>query len=374
MGILGLGERHKVPRLDFELTPGCDHACGHCYNVWNAEGDDPQAGYPRGVLPADRFLAMMDKAISQSGADHITITGGEPMLHKGAMAIIERACSLVGTVQIITNGSHVTPERARKFREWGVRSVQLTLLSADRGRHDRLKGAECFDDTLRAAVDLLAAKVPVQVCFVAMHENWRDFEGVMELCFALGVRAVSYNRMSPTGGAIHHVARLVPTVEAIEHNLDAAERLGKQWRIRVATAMPIPPCLIRLERYQWVSFGFCSIGSASPNITIDAMGNVRSCNLSSNMLGNIVDQQWPEIHGQAYLHTFKKKVPQVCRGCHYETSCQGGCKESGFAVFGDLRHPEPLLHLAKNPGWRDDVAQDVPQAAVPLAALSLAGR
>jgi radical SAM protein with 4Fe4S-binding SPASM domain len=337
---------HQVPRLDFELTPACDHACGHCYNVWNASPDDPQGNYPKGQLKTDAFLAMMEKAVRQSGAQHITITGGEPLLRKDALTIIERATQLVPSVQLITNGSHVTPDVAAKFAAWKVRSVQLTLLSADREEHDRLKGAACFDDTVRAALDLRDAGVPVQVCFVAMAENWRAFEGVMELCYVLGVRAIAYNRMSPTGWAIHQLDRLMPLVEQVEHNLDTAERLGPAWKIGVATAMPIPPCLIRLERYRWVKFGFCSVGTHTPNITVDALGNVRSCNLSSNVLGNIVDVDWPAIHAQPYLHTFKQQVPDMCRGCAYEKSCQGGCKESGFATYGDLRAPEPFVAQA----------------------------
>ena len=373
MGIFQVDENHRVPRLDLELTPGCDHACGHCYNVWGAEDGDAQAGYQKGQLRGDDFLRMIEKAVGQSGAEHITITGGEPLLHKDAMRIIERSCQLAKTVQIITNGSHVTPERAQRFRGWGVRSVQLTLLSADRDRHNALKGADCFDDTVRAAVDLLEHRVPVQICFVAMAENWTDFEAVMELCFALGVKAVTYNRMSPTGGAIHHIAQLMPAVEQVEHNLDTAERLGPQWGIRVATAMPVPPCLIRIHRYEWVQFGFCSVGTDSPNIAIDAMGNVRSCNLSANILGNILEQDWPDIHQQAYLNTFKQQVPEMCRGCRYEQSCQGGCKESGFATFGDLRHPEPFLHLAHHPEWREQAGEQVSQVTtrVPMAQLSL---
>ena len=43
--------------------------------------------------------------------------------------------------------------------------------------------------------------------------------------------------------------------------------------------------------------------------------------------------------------TFKQTVPEICRGCAYERSCQGGCKESAFATFGDHTHPEPLVWL-----------------------------
>jgi radical SAM protein with 4Fe4S-binding SPASM domain len=362
MGVYVVDERHRVPRLDFELTSSCDHGCGHCYNVWGADEGDAQGGYPKAPqLRTDSYLRMMEKAIGQSGAQHVVITGGEPLLRKDAIEVIETAARLAKTVQLITNGSHVTPEIARRLAAAGVQSVQLTLLSADRVRHDALKGAVCFDDTVRAAAELVANGVAVQCCFVAMAENHGDFEDVMALCYALGIRFITYNRMSPTGGAIHHIAQLMPEVAHLEANLDVAERLGPKWGIKVHTGMPIPPCLIRMERYRWVQFGLCSVGTDSPNIAIDALGNVRSCNLSANILGNVVRQDWPEIHAAAYLHTFKKQVPEMCRGCRYETSCQGGCKESGFATFGSLQHPEPLLHLALNPGWRDDAEQTTPQ-------------
>lgn len=353
----------SIPRLDFELTPACDHHCAHCYNVWTADEGDAQAGYDtRGQVRTPAFLAMMSKAVQETGATHLTITGGEPLLRKDALEIIEHAARLAPSVSLITNGSHVDPETAARLRQARVGSVQLTLLSGQREEHDRLKGAACFDDTVRAAATLGAAGVAVQVCFVAMNENWSAFEDVLELCFALGVRHLAYNRMAPTGGAIHHVARLMPTVTQIEHNLASAERLGRAYGIRVSTAMPIPPCLIRMERYPWVKFGFCSTASEAPNIVIDGKGNVRSCNLSSGILGNILEQSWDEIEANPYPRRFKRNVPEVCRGCAYESSCQGGCKESAFATFGDHAHPEPLLWLAQNPDAREEVAARVPQA------------
>jgi radical SAM protein with 4Fe4S-binding SPASM domain len=340
----------RVPRLDFELSQGCDHKCAHCYNVWNARPGDAQDGYPSGQLPTPELLRMMEKAIDESGAEHVTITGGEPLLRKDALAIIERLCSKVPSVQLITNGSHVTPDVAALLARIGVRSVQLTLLSADRATHDRLKGAECFDATVRACVDLIEAGVPVQVCFVSMAENWRELEGVIELCYALGVKAIVYNRMSPTGWAVHEIERLLPNPEQVEHNLETAERLCPAFGISVTTAMPIPPCLIRLDRFRHIRFGFCSVGTSTPNITIDGLGNVRSCNLSSHVMGNVRQQEFAEIYADPYFHGFKSKVPEICRGCHYERSCQGGCKESAFATYGNLGHPEPFLQQALHGG------------------------
>ncbi len=332
-------------RLDLELTEGCDHRCGHCYNVWNAKPGDPQhADLAQGpMLRTAELLATLRKAALQAPLTHITLTGGEPLLRRDAFEIIAAATELVPVVQLITNGSHVTPAAARRLAELGVRSVQLTFLAGERDLHDRLKGARCFDDTARAALDLSELGVPVQCCFVAMKENRGQLQGVLELCLALGIRQLSYNRMSPTGGAIHEIDRLLPDAAQIEEDLDLAERLGRAFGVHVSTAMPIPPCLVRIDRYSWVQLGFCSTGSDTPHLVMDGRGDVRSCNLSSKILGNLARQDWAELFQHPYLRGFRKNVPEVCRGCAFERSCQGGCKESAFASFGDHQHPEPLL-------------------------------
>lgn len=338
--------KHQVPRLDVELVRGCDQSCGHCYNVWNASGDQPQAGYPTGRLTTEVHRALVMKAIAQSGARLVTFTGGEPLLHPDCLAFITDARSLGCAIQLVTNGSHVSDPVARELSKAGVQSVQLTILSADRERHDRAKGAVCFDDTLRAAVNLRRHGVSVQVCFVATSETASDFEGVLELCYALGVRSLAYNRMAPNGGSARLYQQLLPSVEQVVDNLTAAQKFGPRYQLRIATGMPIPPCLIDHARFPWVQFGSCSVGGPTPNVTLDPLGNLRSCNLSGHLLGNLRSRDWDQIYPGSYVRDFHRRVPEPCRRCEHRERCQGGCKESAFAVFGDLAHAEPFLHRA----------------------------
>ena len=131
------GLPHQLPRLDFEFTAGCDHRCGHCYNVWNADPDDPQGGYVTGrPLKTDAMRAMMHKAITQTGCSHVTITGGEPLLRRDALDLIAHARGMVQSLTLITNGSHVGPEVAARLAELRVSQVQLTLLAGERELHD----------------------------------------------------------------------------------------------------------------------------------------------------------------------------------------------------------------------------------------------
>lgn len=341
-------------RLNFELTFACDHRCQHCYNVWAAPSGKtdeathagPAERYPRGRLSSDEHAALIARAIQESGARSVTLTGGEPLLHPDALRMVETACAHADVVQLITNGSHLTKATVARLAAAKLASVQLTLHAARRERHDELAGAVCFDDTVRAACDLKDAGISVQVCFVATYESYREFEAVLELCVVLGVRGVSYNRMAPSGGAVAHAQALVPTVAQLEENLAVAERLGRHHRLPVTTAMPIPPCLLRYERYPWVRFGFCSTNSPSPNLVIDPLGNVRACNLSSVILGNLQTKRWSQILRHKHLRSFAHALPAICRGCSYATSCRGGCKESGLSTFGALDAVEPLVARA----------------------------
>lgn len=351
----------KIPRLDFELTAGCDHRCAHCYNVWGAEPGDPQHGYgSRRPLDTTNLTILMTKAVKQSGCTHLTLTGGEPLLRKDAEEVIAHACKLVPSVNLITNGSHLDADRARRLAKAGLRSIQLTLLAGDRELHDRLKGAVCFDDTVRAAFHASRARITVTVCYVAMSENAGQLRQVLDLCAALGVKHLSYNRMSPTGGAVHHVARLMPSPEQIEADLEVCETHARRLGIRVGTAMPVPPCIVRTDRYPWVTFGGCSTGTHAPNLVVDVQGDVRSCNLSDTVLGNLIDQDWDEIMEHPYPQTFRATLPETCQGCAFQRSCVGGCKESSHAVFGEVGHLDPLVWLALRPAGSELPLRQVP--------------
>ncbi len=348
-------ERGGPRRLEIELTPACDHRCIHCYNVWNARPGDPQHGLaPRVDVDVEQAAALIGRVVAQ-GIEHISLTGGEPLLHPRALEIVERACAAVPSVGLITNGSHVSEAVAERLGAAGLKTAQLTLLGARREVHDELKGVESFDDTLRSVLRLEDAGVRVNACFVASQRNAGQLPGVLELCFALKIPSLSYNRMSAAGLGVHRIAALLPSPEQIEADLRACETMARRWDIKVSTAMPIPPCIVRWERYPWVRFGVCSSGSGQHNLVMDLEGNLRACNLSHRVLGSVLERSLDELTAEPYLATFRAALPPMCRGCPYARSCAGGCKESAFAAFGSLQAPDPLVWLALIPEEREQL-------------------
>jgi radical SAM protein with 4Fe4S-binding SPASM domain len=333
----------RTPRpqsVAFELTWRCDQSCSHCYNVWKEPGAAPP---PEREPGTEEIKQLVTRAVRASGTEKVVLTGGEPLLRPDALEILEHASGLARTVMLVTNGSRIDPAAADAIAGPGNVSVQITLLGGTRDVHDAMKGGPSFDGALEGIVALRERKVRVVICFVCTSLNHGELGGVMDLAYALGVRDVVFNRMAPAGDGARNLARLGPTVEMIEQCLETANEASERTSIGVTTAIPVPPCLVSFDRYPRVKFAFCSSASSRPNFVVDFMGNVRSCNLSPHVLGNLATGTWRKAMRSPYLRTFARALPRVCRGCRYESSCRGGCKESARACSGSLEAEEPLL-------------------------------
>ena len=224
--------------IAFEVTPRCDQRCGFCYNVWKGACGDR---YPTGELPTAELCSLISRAVDESGGTELVVTGGEPLLREDALAILAHASSRARGVTLITSARRLTPAIADELARLGNVSVQVTLLAGRREVHDALRGVAGFDAALEAMTCLRERRVPLVLCFVCTRENHAELGGVLDLAHALGVGALSFNRMAPAGEAARQLERLAPTVEMLEGCLALAEAAARDRGLRVSTALPIPP-------------------------------------------------------------------------------------------------------------------------------------
>jgi radical SAM protein with 4Fe4S-binding SPASM domain len=92
------------------------------------------------------------------------------------------------------------------------------------------------------------------------------------------------------------------------------------------------------------------VPSCSPRIedrpvTLDAVGNIRLCNHSPTVLGNIHDTSLEQICHSSHLTRFAETVPRMCAGCSRFDECHGGCRAAGEQLWGSLAEGDPLLHF-----------------------------
>ena len=331
----------KLDSFVFELLRGCNHTCAHCYNSWKAPGQDDA---PDALLSTDETVAMALKLAKECGASLVSLTGGEPMLRDDFFEIVDGLFDAGLQLNLISNASRLDA-RAVDELAGKISIFELPLLGATREAHDRISGRQgAFDDVTQAIAHCKSAGQMVVAVFVATRENLADWAEVYQLAFAMGCDGVMFNRFNPGGTGAGHVERLQASPAELSAALDDAQRLVDELEMPVSCSIPMPACLFDHSRWPALSFGYCAAGTARAYYTLDAVGNVRPCNHSATVLGNIRQQHFRRLARSKTMKTFAAARPALCAGCSLETTCQGGCKAAAEICSGDCTQPDPFLN------------------------------
>ncbi|MHC4795569.1 MAG: radical SAM protein [Planctomycetota bacterium] len=330
--------------FDLLVTTRCNLRCIHCYNVWK-DG----IGYSRDELVTDRALALIDRAIEESRCRQFNFTGGEPTLREDLEQLASRAACQCEHVALITNGTLLSEDRVRSLIDAGVSLFELPLNSADRTMHDRMAGGiDCFNKVTRAAADIRYHGADLAFVFVGTSVNIGHWKEALELGIALGARGFLFNRYNAGGDCCGHPEKLMPTVEQVRHGLVVAEEYAAKYGVGIGASIAIPPCLIDPKDFSYVGFGFCAAGTDRSYYTLDPVGNVRPCNHTPTILGNLFETPLKQMVRSERLADFRAARPQFCNGCGLEEECLGGCKAAAEVCYGSLTACDPFLHINRD--------------------------
>jgi len=325
--------------LVFELTQRCNYDCLHCYNAWKNPVD-----YPMGELPTGETLAMLGKMLGETGASLVTLSGGEPLLRSDVYEVVDFLVKRGVAINFITNASLLDEAAIARLSPDKVGVFEVPLLSCERAIHDRMSGAPgAFDKMTNAVADLKLRRQRVVGVFVATRLNLSAWRQTAELGIALGVDGIMFNRFNPGGRGIKYLPLLQATPAELQAALDDAERICEEYDFPISCSIAMPPCLLDTRRYRRLTFGFCAAGTERAYYTLDPLGNVRPCNHSPTILGNIRTVPFEAMATGRAMREFKAARPGFCRGCRIEETCLGGCKAAAEAACRDPSAMDPFL-------------------------------
>jgi radical SAM protein with 4Fe4S-binding SPASM domain len=330
--------------LIFEVTQRCNHVCLHCYNVWQGESVARRDPYPRGELDTRQTLRLLAKALDETDCHHVTLTGGEPLLRSDLPQILDFLRERNVRVTIISNGRLLDEQTAISLIDQGVGLFELPLLSHQREIHDQLSGAPgAWDAVLDAMANVRLHRGQVVTAFVATRLNIEHLYETIRLAYAFGARGLMFNRFNPGGRGRLHLLELLPTVEQVREALVVAEAASVEFGLPISCSIPIQPCLIDTAAFPHLGFGYCAAGTERAYYTLDPLGNVRPCNHSTTILGNLFEGSFGELVSPAHMENFVRAYPAQCHACKLEATCQGGCKAAAQVCEGSLEEVEPFL-------------------------------
>jgi len=344
---LGLPSASELPlhqaTFVFEATQRCNHDCLHCYNVWKGPGS-----YPTFELGTAETLALLGRMLDETRAGLVTLSGGEPLLREDIHEILAFLSEREVRVNLISNGSLLDEEAVERLLPYDISIFELPLLSCDREVHDAMSGSKgAFDRVTMAMACLKEAEQMVVGVFVATRLNLPSWRETAELAVAMGIDGIMFNRFNPGGRGIENLEKLQAPTEDLSEALDAAQEISETYSMPVSCSIPMPPCLFPRDRWPRLGFGFCSAGTVNAYYTLDPAGNVRPCNHSPTILGNLLNTPFHEMVRGDAMRAFFDARPAFCSGCGIEEECKGGCKAAAEVCFGSPAVEDPFLAAFK---------------------------
>ena len=177
----GLGRRISYVRLS--VTDRCDFRCRYCM----AERMT--------FRPADQLLsfgeveALVDLLIER-GVTRLRLTGGEPLVRRGVLQLVERLGSRLGRgleeLTLTTNGSQLAGAAGSMFAS-GVRRINVSLDSLDPARFAHITRRGRLDQVLSGVAAAKAVGLRVKINMVVLKDLNEDaIEPMLRWCAAEG--------------------------------------------------------------------------------------------------------------------------------------------------------------------------------------------
>lgn len=330
--------RFHIDHLVYELTGACNQCCRFCYNHWR-DGRSP-------IPTPDPAKARktLKKLLSQASVGSLSFSGGEPLLLSNVHDLVLRARFKSCKVHVLTNGTLLTDDALDNFLQLGVGAIQIPLLSADASVHDYLTGVSGSHgkalDALRRAG---AAGVGVAV-LVITRVNAPGLEKTLSLIGDCGVRTVMVNRFNIGGNGIRNARELVPDRQMLQDAFATVETFASAHpEIRFVSGVCTPLCLLDMAPYPHIRFTSCSTDLKGRPITVNYDGDVRFCNHSPRVMGNIYERSIGEILTDPEINAWYASVPEECGECALLKRCGGGCRAASEQVYGRFSAMDPIL-------------------------------
>lgn len=329
----------QIPNIAFELTDRCNLACCYCYNIWKIPGAEhkPFNSYKKAIQ-------VLKHLFSRSDIGNVTLTGGEPFM---AERVVEIAlyCRMEGKkVTIISNGFKGTVAQYKNLLNMGITLFEFPIHSADESVHDsitQVKGSwRKSIDSMRAIQRMGGYPVPV---IVLTKHNVEVLEDTLNFIEALELRRVMMNRYNIGGNGTDNPYSVSATHSQLQKAFSIANRKAGELNMVISSNVCSPDCLLNPSDYPNILFGHCSPDVLIKPITVDINGNVRLCNHSPIVAGNIFQQPIEEIFNSPYVHSWNKLVPEYCQECDIREKCRGGCRAASEQCGLGLDHVDPIL-------------------------------
>ena len=334
------GDKLDIGIVVFELTDACNQACKFCYNHFKGEGacsvEVPNFRLARRTLK---------RLLGEARIGSLSLSGGEPMLLPRIHDLVLRARMSGSKVNILTNGTLLTEHDIAIFDDLGITTLQIPLLSDSDDIHDGI--TQLRGSWLRAttAARLVAGRKAgwLTLVLILSRLNYGSIESTMRMYAEMGCSYIMVNRFNIGGlGKVYH-KELSLTHEELRDAFRRVDTMAAELKMTIHSGVCTPMCLLDPKEYPHIMFTHCSTDLSRRPLTVNYRGDVRLCNHSPRVLGNIYEESLRSIINRSMSDGYFDSVPDSCVGCKLWQRCRGGCRAASEQMYGTFDRIDPVM-------------------------------
>ena len=346
--------------ISWNLTYRCNLACEHCYLD---AGGTPQVGSEnfadRSELGTEECFKVIDEIAAFAPECLTILTGGEPLLRRDILEIVQRAAERGLWVVVGTNGVRITENLARRLADAGARGLSLSLDALDPDRHDhfrKVRGA--WENTVKGAEILTRTGLPFIIQTTAGSHNAGELEAIADFAHdRLAARVWNLYFLVPTGRG-----QFVSDITPAEYDdvLATLYRIQRKYDRRMLVNAKCAPHYIKTVLEHAVLSAEASAKADLPIRTysggaggcpagthymgIRPNGDVTPCPYLPVFAGTLRSSTLADLWTSSELFAGIRRRSSLggrCGECEMNGHC-GGCRARAYGMTGDLMAEDPL--------------------------------
>ena len=316
--------------VQWHLTERCNLRCRHCYQ----SGTVPEMSCEEICRAIDNVGNAFQSWVTEYEMEmspSFHFTGGEPLLRKDLFPILDYARQSGFSTSLMSNGTLIDSEMARLISEARVNDVQISLDGLET-THDSLRGKGSFQRTLKGINNLVSQGVEANINLTVSRINMGQTGELVRLAEELGVSAIAFSRLVPTGRGKSLSGEALTRQEVAEFY---GELRGYKDKGKVAVTSRDPLAAIA-DMYVDIPQAEMPIGGCAAGIfgvTITADGTIMPCRRMDLPIGNIKEVSFRELWaGSPVLWSLRRREDYHggCGSCRYWAVCRG-CRAIALA-------------------------------------------
>lgn len=328
----------KLPFVSFETTMRCNLRCRFCYNHYKNTGDTPA---PSSYAQAKKTLQQIFKLFE---VGQITFTGGEPFMAERFGELVLSSRFKGATVGIISNGNYASADKYLQLVDLGVKLFELPIHSCNPEIHDFMTTVNGSHQKSLAIIKMLIEHGITPTAVIVLTKfNAATAADTVRYIHSLGISKIMLNRYNVGGEGVKDPSEILPTKEQLQTAFKEVSDEALKSNLVIFSSVCTPHCVLDPHNYPGIRFSSCSFDITRRPVTIDYLGNVRFCNHSPVVLGNIFADAVEDIFSNPAATEWGRVVPDFCKGCVRLLSCKSGCRAANQQCGIGLDKPDPVV-------------------------------